>query len=113
MACFAATCANAATTSVILAHQQDQRRDQPPQSGAIAMDGLQLEQIHVEPQIAAYRRMVRDLAFDVCELAPTTYLCAKAFPRFTAIPVSWRVVSITVRSSASRVRHQRTQGSGR
>ena len=34
-------------------------------SGAIAMDGLQLEQIHVEPQIAAYRRMVRDLAFDV------------------------------------------------
>lgn len=58
-------------------------------SGAIAMDGLQLEQINVEPQIAAYRRMVRDLAFDVCELAPTTYLCAKAFHKqFTAIPVS-------------------------
>jgi 4,5-dihydroxyphthalate decarboxylase len=57
-------------------------------SGAIAMDGLRLEQIKVEPQIAAYRRMVRDLAFDVCELAPTTYLCAKAFNKqFTAIPV--------------------------
>jgi 4,5-dihydroxyphthalate decarboxylase len=57
-------------------------------SGAIAMDGLQLDQITVEPQIAAYRRMVRDLAFDVCELAPTTYLCAKAFHKpFTAIPV--------------------------
>ena len=57
-------------------------------SGDIAMDGLQLDQITVEPQIAAYRRMVRDLAFDVCELAPTTYLCAKAFNKqFTAIPV--------------------------
>src|SRR5262245_27901377 len=32
--------------------------------------------------------MVRELAFDVCELAPTTYLCARAFGRpFTAIPV--------------------------
>jgi 4,5-dihydroxyphthalate decarboxylase len=52
------------------------------------MDGLQLDQIKVEPQIAAYRRMVRDLAFDVCELAPTTYLCAKAFNKpFTALPV--------------------------
>jgi 4,5-dihydroxyphthalate decarboxylase len=58
-------------------------------SGAIALDGLQLEQVKVEPQIAAYRRMVRELAFDVCELAPTTYLCAKAFNKqFTAIPVS-------------------------
>jgi 4,5-dihydroxyphthalate decarboxylase len=60
----------------------------PLLSGDIAMDGLQLDQITVEPQIAAYRRMVRDLAFDVCELAPTTYLCARAFNKqFTAIPV--------------------------
>ena len=60
----------------------------PLLSGDIAMDGLQLDQIKVEPQIAAYRRMVRDLAFDVCELAPTSYLCAKAFNKqFTAIPV--------------------------
>jgi 4,5-dihydroxyphthalate decarboxylase len=52
------------------------------------MDDLRLDHIAVEPQIAAYRRMVRDLAFDVCELAPTTYLCAKAFNKpFTAIPV--------------------------
>jgi 4,5-dihydroxyphthalate decarboxylase len=57
-------------------------------SGAIAMDRLRLDHITVEPQIAAYRRMVRELAFDVCELAPTTYLCAKAFNKaFTAIPV--------------------------
>jgi 4,5-dihydroxyphthalate decarboxylase len=51
--------------------------------------GLKLEQLKIEPQIAAYRRMVRGLEFDICELAPTTYLCARAYGRkFTAIPVS-------------------------
>ena len=51
-------------------------------------NGLKLEQLQIEPQIAAYRRMVRGLEFDVCELAPTTYLCARAYGRrFTAIPV--------------------------
>ena len=60
----------------------------PLVSGAVAIDGLRLDWITVEPHIAAYRRMVRELAFDVCELAPTTYLCARAFPKqFTAIPV--------------------------
>jgi 4,5-dihydroxyphthalate decarboxylase len=38
--------------------------------------------------IQAFRRMVRDLEFDVCEMAITTYICAKAYgKRFTAIPV--------------------------
>src|SRR5262245_61423462 len=60
----------------------------PLLSGAIPMDGLRIEPISVEPQIAAYRRMVRELAFDTCEQAPTTYLCARAFNKqFTAIPV--------------------------
>jgi 4,5-dihydroxyphthalate decarboxylase len=57
-------------------------------SGAVPLRGLRLDWVKVEPQIAAYRRMVRELAFDVCELAPTTYLCARAFGKaFTAIPV--------------------------
>src|SRR5262245_22442831 len=60
----------------------------PLVNGAVALDGLRLDWLKIEPQIAAYRRMVRDLAFDVCELAPTTYLCARAFNKpFTAIPV--------------------------
>ena len=38
--------------------------------------------------IKAFRRMVRNLEFDVCELAMTTYLCSRAFGKpFTAIPV--------------------------
>jgi 4,5-dihydroxyphthalate decarboxylase len=38
--------------------------------------------------IQAFRRMVRGVEFDVCELALTTYICAKAYGKpFTAIPV--------------------------
>jgi 4,5-dihydroxyphthalate decarboxylase len=77
-----------ATTLTLTAAVRSRGGALPLFSGAIAMDGLRLEQITVEPQIAAYRRMVREVAFDVCELAPTTYLCAKAFGKpFTAIPV--------------------------
>ena len=34
--------------------------------------------IEVVPIIGAFRRMVRDAEFDVCEMAPTTYLIARA-----------------------------------
>jgi 4,5-dihydroxyphthalate decarboxylase len=38
--------------------------------------------------VHAFRRMVRELEFDVCELAFTTYLCARAHgKRFTALPI--------------------------
>jgi ABC-type nitrate/sulfonate/bicarbonate transport system substrate-binding protein len=38
--------------------------------------------------IRAFRRMVRSLDFDICELAMTTYLCSRAYGKpFTAIPV--------------------------
>ena len=78
----------ATTTLTLTAAVRSHGGALPLFNGAIAMDGLRLDHITVEPQIAAYRRMVRDLAFDVCELAPTTYLCAKAFHKpFTAIPV--------------------------
>lgn len=36
----------------------------------------------------AFRRMVRELAYDICEMAFTTYLCARAAGKpFTAIPI--------------------------
>jgi ABC-type nitrate/sulfonate/bicarbonate transport system substrate-binding protein len=38
--------------------------------------------------VKAFRRMVRSEAFDICELAMTTYLCSRIFGKpFTAIPV--------------------------
>jgi 4,5-dihydroxyphthalate decarboxylase len=56
--------------------------------GTVKIEGVELDTVEVNPSIAAYRRMVRDTEFDVCELAPTTYLVAKSFGKpFTAIPV--------------------------
>src|SRR6202022_3730344 len=44
--------------------------------------------VEVDPLIAAFRRMVRGLEFDICEMAITTYICAKAHgKRMTAVPV--------------------------
>src|SRR6266852_246697 len=57
-------------------------------SGDVPVRGVTLNFIEVEPQILAFRRMVRDLAYDVCELAPTTYIIAKAYGApFTEIPI--------------------------
>jgi 4,5-dihydroxyphthalate decarboxylase len=56
--------------------------------GAVAPDGFELEFEEVPVLIDAFRRMVRELEFDVCELAFTTYLCAKAHgKRLTALPI--------------------------
>ena len=42
----------------------------------------------VDPLIAAFRRMVRGLEFDVCEMAITTYMCARVNgKRFIALPI--------------------------
>lgn len=56
--------------------------------GSVKPNGIDLELVEVSPIIAAFRRMVRNLEFDVCEMAITTYLCARAHGKeFTAIPV--------------------------
>jgi 4,5-dihydroxyphthalate decarboxylase len=44
--------------------------------------------VEVDPLIAAFRRMVRGNEFDICEMAITTYICARSFGKpMTAIPV--------------------------
>lgn len=44
--------------------------------------------VEVDPLIAAFRRQVRQSEFDICEMAITTYMCAKAHGKpMTAIPV--------------------------
>ena len=60
----------------------------PPKDGTVTLDGIEFEFIEVEPQIAAYRRMVRDLEFDVCELASTTYYIARSHGApYRALPI--------------------------
>ncbi len=45
----------------------------------IPIEGIEPNFIRVVPQIGAYRRMVRQVEFDVCDIAPTTYVIARAF----------------------------------
>ena len=57
-------------------------------NGTIPIAGVAPEFITVKPQIGAFRRMVRDVEFDVCELAPTTYIIARAYGApFVALPI--------------------------
>jgi len=57
-------------------------------NGSIPIEGVDAEIITVEPQIGAFRRMVRQVEFDVCEIAPTTYIIARAYGApFKALPV--------------------------
>jgi 4,5-dihydroxyphthalate decarboxylase len=57
-------------------------------NGSIPIEGVDAEFITVQPQIGAFRRMVRDVEFDVCELAPTTYIIARAYGApFVGLPI--------------------------
>ncbi|SDK25819.1 ABC transporter substrate-binding protein [Aliiruegeria lutimaris] len=57
-------------------------------SGEITIPGVTLHFVEVEPQVAAFRRMVRSVEFDVCELAATTYMVARGHGSpFKALPV--------------------------
>jgi 4,5-dihydroxyphthalate decarboxylase len=55
---------------------------------AITPQGYALEFEEVPILVDAFRRMVRRVEFDVCEMAITTYLCAKSHGKpFTALPI--------------------------
>ena len=56
--------------------------------GTIQSERVVLEHIDVSPITSAFRRMVRTLAFDVSEMAFSTYLCARVYHKpITALPV--------------------------
>jgi 4,5-dihydroxyphthalate decarboxylase len=56
--------------------------------GRVAPDGFELAFEEVDPLIRAFRLMVRELAYDICELAATTYLCAREHGKpLVALPV--------------------------
>jgi 4,5-dihydroxyphthalate decarboxylase len=59
----------------------------PLKQGAVKA-GRPLDFVPVEQIVPLMRRMVRGLDFDICEMAFTTYLCAKAAGKpITALPV--------------------------
>lgn len=57
-------------------------------SGTVPIAGIDADFVEVVPIIGAFRRMVRNVEFDVCEMAPTTYMIARALGApFIALPV--------------------------
>jgi 4,5-dihydroxyphthalate decarboxylase len=65
-----------------------QGNNQALKDGSVKPQTFAFELVEVDPLIAAFRRMVRGLEFDICEMAITTYICAKAHgKRMTAVPV--------------------------
>ena len=57
-------------------------------NGTVAIQGVNPNFIEIKPIIAAFRRMVRDVEFDVCEMAPATYMLAReAGAPFKALPI--------------------------
>ena len=56
--------------------------------GAVASDRVGFDFVEVEPVTRAFRRMVRTLEFDLCEIALTTHAQARAYGKpITALPV--------------------------
>lgn len=77
------------TISIFNHGQWDALRD-----GSVGAEGIALEHVNLG---SPYRPMVRDLAFDIAEVALTTYVCAKSFDvPITGIPIfSNRDVTMT------------------
>jgi 4,5-dihydroxyphthalate decarboxylase len=56
--------------------------------GTVRPRSFEFDFEEVDPLIAAFRRMVRGLEFDICEMAITTYICAREHgKRMTALPI--------------------------
>ncbi len=60
----------------------------PLKDGSVKPENIMFDHLDVQPIIAAFRRMVRGLEFDVCEMAITTYITARAYNKpITALPI--------------------------
>lgn len=73
---------------VLTAVSRTQGNNRALKEGAIGMPDFELAFEEVNPLPRAFRRMVREGAWDVSEMALTTYIAARAYgARLTAIPV--------------------------
>ena len=65
-----------------------QGNNQALKDGTVRPDSFTFDFEDVPVLVDGFRRMVRGLEFDVCEMALTTYLCARSHgKRFTALPI--------------------------
>lgn len=72
----------------VTAVTRTQGNNEALKNGAVAPQRFEFDFEEVPVLVQAFRRMVRGLEFDVCEMAITTYLCAQAHGKpFTALPI--------------------------
>ena len=91
-----------------------QGNNQALKDGSVKPAGCELEFEEVPVLIDAFRRMVRGLEFDVCEMALTTYVCARSFgKRFTALPIFLVRAFHQARSSSTPMPASRTRRTSR
>jgi 4,5-dihydroxyphthalate decarboxylase len=65
-----------------------QGNNQALKDGTVKPKTFEFDFVEVEPLIAAFRRQVRGSEFDICEMAITTYICAREHGKpMTAVPV--------------------------
>jgi 4,5-dihydroxyphthalate decarboxylase len=76
------------TKTTLKAVSRTQSNNRALKEGRITLPDFDLEFEEVPVLVHGFRRMVRELAYDVCEMALTTYICAKAHGvKFTALPI--------------------------
>ncbi len=76
------------TTGRLRAVSRTQGNNAALKDGRVSPEGFALEWEDVPVLVQAFRRMVRGLEWDMCEMALTTYLCAREHGvAFTALPV--------------------------
>ena len=87
--------------------------------GAVKPRTFAFDFVEVDPLIAAFRRMVRGNEFDICEMAITTYICAKAHGKpMTAVPVflvrafHHGAILVNTKQASARRRTSKAQRSG-
>lgn len=66
----------------------DYGHTRPLKDGTVVSERVEFEHVRTPNIINAFRRMIRELEFDVSEMALSTYLCARAHGKpITALPV--------------------------
>lgn len=76
------------TKRTLKAVTRTQGNNQALKDGSVVPRTFAFDFEEVPVLVDGFRRMVRGLEFDVCEMALTTYICARAHgKRFTALPI--------------------------
>jgi len=76
------------TKAKLHAVSRTQGNNRALKAGEVTLPDFEMDFEEVPVLVHAFRRMVREMAYDVCEMALTTYICAKAHGvKFTALPI--------------------------